>query len=592
MAAFFVFICIFTEILSIMGKVTVKFVQQNYIKREVMIPMRDGVRLYTAVYEPVGAGERPVIMIRTPFPLNPYGKTFCRDLRTYMSVFTENRYIIVFQNVRGRFMSEGEFVDVRPLEGPVNEATDTYDTAEWLICNLNTNGSIGVKGMSYPGFYATMAALSGHPAVKAVSPQAPVTDWFMGDDAHISGIPQLPLYPFGASFFRPRKAKTIAWPRPVVALPEGNLYDAFLGMGNRPFEPLRDKLPFIDQMLNHPTYDEFWKRRNAASNLNGKLPPFLVVAGFYDAEDCYGPFEVYRTLKEQVPDTDVFLCAGPWYHGAWKHSKYSFIGDVYFTEWSAEHFRESIEYPFFAYYLEGKGSLPSSVSILPSGETMPKGGRHIVNSRPDWEYMASWPPVNKEPRLFLSNGYKLSAKVPGTAQEWSFVSDPAHPVPYTGGVLESFSREAFVADQRFASRRSDVLTFKGPVIKEAIKVEGVVNVVLWLSVDRPDADIVVKLIDRRPDGYQLPVRFQAMPLRFRESFSAPQPAEPGKLYRLEIKMNDIAHIFMPGHRIMLQIQGSMFPLLALPQEKKPVKISLASINSAECFVSIPVCRSL
>ena len=272
-----------------MVRVTVRFVQENYRKREVMVPMRDGVRLYTAVYEPVEAGERPVIMIRTPFPLNPYGKTFSKDLRSFMQYFTAARYIIVFQNVRGRFMSEGEFMDVRPFEGPVNEATDTYDTAEWLIANCRTNGSIGVKGMSYPGFYATMAALSGHPAIKAVSPQAPVTDWFMGDDAHISGITQLPLYPFGISFFKPRNKQSIVWPKPVVPYPEGDLYDAFLEKGPSLFEAVRDKLPFIDQMLQHPNYDEFWQKRNAAANLTkenapgGKFPPCLVVAGFYDA---------------------------------------------------------------------------------------------------------------------------------------------------------------------------------------------------------------------------------------------------------------------------------------------------------------------
>lgn len=582
-----------------MGKVTVKFVQENYRKREEMVPMRDGVRLYTAVYEPVEAGERPVIMIRTPFPLNPYGKTFTRDLRTFMSHFTEHRYIIVFQNVRGRFMSEGDFEDVRPYSpDTINEATDTYDTAEWLIRNLNTNGSIGVKGMSYPGFYATMASLSGHPALKAVSPQAPVTDWFMGDDAHISGITQLPLYPFGISFFKPRNKQSIVWPKPVVPYPEGDLYDAFLEKGPSLFEAVRDKLPFVDRMLQHPNYDEFWQNRNAAANLTkenapgGKFPPCLVVAGFYDAEDCYGPFEVYRTLKAQAPETEAFLCAGPWYHGAWKHSWYSFLGDVHFTEWSAEHFREWIEFPFFSYYLEGKGSLPSRVSILPSGETMAAGGKHTVNSRPGWEYMESWPPAGREQWLFLSEGNKLTEEPPRKVLEWSFVSDPARPVPYTGGLLEHFSREAFVADQRFAARRTDVLTFSGPLIKEAVKVEGSVSVNLWLSVDRPDADIVVKLIDRRPDGYQLPVRFQAMPLRYRDSFEHPQPAVPGKLYHLGIRLNDIAHVFMPGHRIMLQIQGSMFPLLALPQEKKPVKISLASMNSAECFVSIPVCKNL
>lgn len=553
-------------------RVTVKFVRDNYIKREVMVPMRDGVRLYTAVYEPV-EGERPVIMIRTPFPLNPYGKTFTKDLRTYMNLFAVARYIIVFQNVRGRFMSEGEFVDIRPLGGQADEATDTYDTAQWLLDNCRTNGCIGVKGVSYPGFYATMASLSGHPAVKAVSPQAPVTDWFMGDDAHISGITQLPLYPFGLSFFKPRKAKSISWPKPVVPYPEGDLYDAYMEKGSGLFDAVKDKLPFINQMQEHPDYDAFWQNRNAAANLTkenapgGKFPAFLVVAGFYDAEDCYGPFEVFNRLKTQTPDTEVFLCAGPWYHGAWKKSWYRNIGNVWFSPWSAEYFREQVEFPFFEHYLNGKQELPAIVCILPSGETMPDadaaGSRKhsVVNARPDWQKMDSWPPKGREVVFNLPEG--------------SFTSDPSRSVPYTDGILESFSREAFVADQRFASRRPDVYVYFTEKLREPLKVYGKVTVKLSLTVDQPDADIIVKLIDVRPDGYQLPVRIGAKPLRYRNSFSVPEQAEPGKEYQLTIELTDIAHHFMPGHMLMVQIQGTMFPLLELPAIKDPVNIHIA-----------------
>ena len=553
-------------------RVTVKFVRDNYIKREVMVPMRDGVRLYTAVYEPV-EGERPVIMIRTPFPLNPYGKTFTKDLRTYMNLFAVARYIIVFQNVRGRFMSEGEFVDIRPLGGQADEATDTYDTAQWLLDNCRTNGCIGVKGVSYPGFYATMASLSGHPAVKAVSPQAPVTDWFMGDDAHISGITQLPLYPFGLSFFKPRKAKSISWPKPVVPYPEGDLYDAYMEKGSGLFDAVKDKLPFINQMQEHPDYDAFWQKRNAAASLvkenvpGGKFPAFLVVAGFYDAEDCYGPFEVFNRLKTQTPDTEVFLCAGPWYHGAWKKSWYRNIGNVWFSPWSAEYFREQVEFPFFEHYLNGKLELPAKVCILPSGETMPDadaaGSRKhsVVNARPDWQKMDSWPPKGREVVFNLPEG--------------SFTSDPSRSVPYTDGILESFSREAFVADQRFASRRPDVYVYFTEKLREPLKVYGKVTVKLSLTVDQPDADIIVKLIDVRPDGYQLPVRIGAKPLRYRNSFSVPEQAEPGKEYQLTIELTDIAHHFMPGHMLMVQIQGTMFPLLELPAIKDPVNIHIA-----------------
>lgn len=551
-------------------RVTVKYLKENYAKREVMVPMRDGTRLYTAIYEPV-SGVHPVIMTRTPFPLNPYGKTFSKDLRTYMSLFAAARYVIVFQNVRGCFMSEGEFVNVRPFGGTVDEATDTYDTIEWLLANCRTNGKVGVKGTSYPGFYASAAALSGHPALKAVSPQAPVTDWYMGDDAHLSGITQLPLYPFGASFFRPRKSPGGRWPKPICVPCREDLYDAFMEDDGRPMEKLRTRLPFVDEMLQHPDYDEFWQSRNVTLSLRpenvkgGRLPAFLVVAGLFDAEDCYGPFETYRSLLEQAPDTDVFMCAAPWYHGAWKKKGYENIGEAWFTPRSSEHFMEEVEFPFFEYFISGGVKLPSRVNVLPSGETLPVGAR-IPDSasgrilRPEWEHHGQWPPKGKELRLELPCG--------------EFYSNPQRAVPYTGGRLSHFSKEAFVADQHFASRRPDVYVFSSDELDAPLKVYGKVVVNVYVSIDRPDADIIVKLIDVRPDGYQLPIRIGARPIRYRNSFSKPEPAEPGKVYQLTVELTDIAHHFMPGHRVMIHIQGTMFPLLELPAIRETVRIMI------------------
>lgn len=582
-------------------KLTVKWVAEHYRKREVMVPMRDGVRLYTAIYEPAGiaggrvAAEahaaRPVIMIRTPFPLNPYGKTFTRDLRGFMSLFAQNEYIIVYQNVRGRFMSEGEFENVRPYNPKAHsgsaapnitdEATDTFDTAEWLLANCRTNGSIGVKGMSYPGFYATMAALSGHPSIKAVSPQAPVTDWFMGDDAHIGGIFQFPTFLFGASFFRPRKALTNRWPKAIVE-PEGDLYDYFLDKGPKLLEKFRDKIPFFGDILDHPTYDEFWQDRNPLKHIKDGIPPMLVVGGFFDAEDSYGAFETYKKVKEQAPGTELYLCAGPWYHGAWKKKGYEALGDLHFTPGSAEYFREEVEYPFFARYLEGKGSGPESkVSILPSGETMP-GNRQ----RPQWEHYEQWPPKNE------NKGIPILYK---GIDKFEFRFDPEHPVPYTADVLENFTREVFVADQRFASRRPDVLTFKTPVLSDVLKVEGPVSIELTLQSDGPvpDIDVIVKLIDCRPDGYQVPVRIGARPLRFRNSFTEAAAAENnGEPFTFKIELTDIAHHFQPGHRVMVQVQTSIFPLLALPKAGKPQSISLIINPGNPSGISLPVCKNL
>ena len=601
-------------------KLTVKWIAEHYRKREAMVPMRDGVRLYTAIYEPAGGAggsvsaeaqrenvpqeahaARPVIMIRTPFPLNPYGKTFTRDLRGFMSLFAQNEYIIVYQNVRGRFMSEGEFENVRPIgqQGKAsNDATDTYDTVEWLLNNCHTNGNIGVKGMSYPGFYATVAALCGHPAIKAVSPQAPVTDWFIGDDAHINGIFQLPTYLFGASFFRPRSGQSIRWPAPLVN-PYGDLYDYFLAKGPNLLEPLRNKLPFFGDILDHPTYDDFWKSRNPLNHLTDNLPAMLVVGGWFDAEDAYGAFETYRRIKNESPSTELYLCAGPWYHGAWKKQGYDSLGDLHLTPGSAEYFREEVEYPFFSRYLQGKGSGPASkVTVLPSGETMAvpyvRSRKSAANGiqRPEWRHYSQWPPEHKKLKLFLDLGNSLSTH-PGDESGYfgyPLHFDPQHPVPYTGETLENFTREAFVSDQRFAARRPDVLTFRTPVLKDDLKVEGPVKVMLHFESHTPrtDMDIVVKLIDQRPDGYQIPVRIGAKPLRFRNSMEAPTPVDSQESVELEIELTDIAHHFRPGHRLMLHIQASMFPLLALPKTGLPEEIFLRISLAASSSITLPV----
>ena len=602
------------------SRITVKWIAEHYRKREAMVPMRDGVRLYTAIYEPAGIaggavgagtqrenvpqdaqGGRPVILIRTPFPLNPYGKTFTRDLRGFMSLFAQNEYIIVYQNVRGRFMSEGEFENVRPVGQSgksIDDATDTFDTVEWLLKNCHTNGNIGVKGMSYPGFYATVAALCGHPAIKAVSPQAPVTDWFIGDDAHINGIFQLPTYLFGVSFFRPRKGLSIRWPAPLVKT-DGDLYDYFLEQGPNLLESLRDRLPFFGDILDHPTYDEFWKSRNPLNQLPDKLPAMLVVGGWFDAEDSYGAFETYRKIKAKSPATEMYLCAGPWYHGAWKKSGYEALGDLHFTSGSAEYFREAIEYPFFAKYLEGKGSGPQSkVSVLPSGETMAlpyvRSRKSAANGiqRPEWRHYSQWPPEHKDLKLFLdlSNSFSMRPRSESGYFGYALHYDPQHPVPYTGETLEYFTREAFVSDQRFAARRPDVLTFRTPVLKEEMKVEGQVKLTLHLDsyTPRTDMDIIVKLIDQRPDGYQIPVRIGAKPLRFRNSMTSPTPVDSQESVKLEIELTDVAHHFRPGHRLLLHIQASMFPLLALPKTGLPEEIFLRIGQDTPSSITLPI----
>lgn len=544
---------------------TLKWLTAHYTKREAMVPMRDGVALYTAIYEPTDDRPRPVILERTPYPLNPYGKTFARDLRSRLDEFVRAGYIIVLQNVRGTFMSEGTFENVRPFRPSkqgleTDEASDAYDTAEWLLTHCRTNGSIGVKGVSYPGFYASLAALSGHPAIKAVSPQAPVTDWFLGDDAHLGGAFQYAMYSFGASFFRPRLKRTNRWPKGVAGT-DGDLYDYFLEKGlSGSLDDLRGKVDFVDEMTAHPAYDAWWRDRNPALQFRNVRPAVLVVGGWYDGEDCFGTFETYRRLKEQSPDTDLFLAAGPWYHGAWKKKGYAALGPAYFGHGSAEYFLEHIEYPFFAYYLEGKGDPGARVRILPSAETCPgqSTGHH-------WEEYAAWPPAAEHRRLYLGNGRKLTPKAGN--EGYAYLSDPERPVPYLAQTGTGWDRAAQVADQRFAARRTDVLTFTGPVLTEALKAEGTVRVHLALSMDTDDADFVVKLVDHRPDGVRMLLRAGVRPARFRGGFARPEPVRPGEMFVMEMDLNDIAHSFQPGHRVEVQVQSSWFPLIAMSPQK-------------------------
>ena len=547
------------------SNITLKWLTTHYTKHEVMIPMRDGVALYAAVYEPVDDRLHPVILERTPYPLNPYGKTFAKDLRTRLDRFVQAGYIIVLQNVRGTFMSEGQFENIRPFRADkqgveTDEASDAYDTAEWLLAHCRTNGAIGVKGISYPGFYASMAALSAHPAIKAVSPQAPVTDWFLGDDAHLGGAFQYAMYSFGASFFRPRQKQTIRWPK-SVADTGGDLYDYFLEKGlSGSLDDLRGKVDFVDEMTAHPSYDAWWQERNVTRHFKAIRPAVLVVGGWFDGEDCFGTFETYRRMQEQSPETELYLAAGPWFHGAWKRKGYRTLGPADFGPGSAEYFLEKIEFPFFAYYLEGQGDPGARVQILPSAETVP--GRTTGHQ---WEEYGTWPPKTGMLRLYLGAGRKLTEKA--GEDTFAYVSDPAHPVPYMALTGCGWDRAAQVEDQRFASRRTDVLTFSGPVLEREMKVEGRIRVHLNLSMDTDDADFVVKIIDRRPDGVQMLLRAGVLPARFRKDFSCPEPVTPGEPFALDWELNDIAHCFLPGHRLMVQVQSSWFPLIAMSPQK-------------------------
>lgn len=564
MSKFLTYILLIITLISCTSETVIdqQWLEQNYTKKEAMVQMRDSVSLYTSVYEPIGATDRPVLIVRTPYSCAPYGSGWKGDLTEYMQEFLKNDYIIVFQDVRGRYMSEGEYLNIRPYirqkaSNEIDEASDTYDTIEWILQNTDNNGSVGVTGMSYPGFYATMAALSGHPALKAVSPQAPILDWFKGDDVHHNGALMLmDIYSFAPYMFK--KHENPVQEDHGLASPIGeDAYEWFLQMKtpSNLTAALPDTLKFWNEILHHPHYDSYWMDRSLEYDLHAILPAILVVGGAYDTDDCYGALNTYRLIRQNSPDTDLHFVYGPWTHGGWHHADYEGLGDVKFTKGISEDFMRDIEYPFFRYYLEGKGSKPKPVYAIASGSD-------------SWQKMDVWPSSEMTLKpLYLTNDSSLSFDESSyESSVSSYVSDPDNPVPF----MEDASRRDnsyMVADQRFASERADVLSFVSHVQEDVLKLQGPVKVDMNLSVSTDDADLVVKLVDVYPDGYQMLIRGDVFPVRYREGFNAPKPATPGEVMNIQFTMNDVAHWVQPGHRLMVQIQSSWFPLVNMNPQK-------------------------
>ena len=558
------------------------WLSQNYSKQEVLIPMRDGKKLFTTIYAPISAAEQhPILIVRTPYSVAPYGKSFSPRLyTTHWINYVKEGYILVMQDVRGRYMSEGDFVDVRPFieqkktNADVDEASDAYDAIDWLVKNVPANnGNVGVFGISYPGFYSTMAALSGHPALKAVSPQAPVTDWFMGDDFHHHGAFALgDGFSFYYTFGKPRPGPTTT-PEKNFEFPEKDNYHFYLKQGAlKNFKKyLGDSIKFWNDLMSHPNYDAWWKARDARRACKNIQPAMLEVGGTFDAEDCFGAWNLFKAIKVQSPQTTNKLVMGPWFHGGWQRSNGSYLGNIRFGSKTSVYYQETIELPFFNYYLKNKGDgnkLPN-VTVFFSGENV-------------WRTFENWPPKNvvNTPLFFLEN-QQLSPAQPAQAVSSSkYISDPKKPVPYTEDVHLIRTKEYMDDDQRFAARRSDVLVFEGSPLKEEITVAGPLMVELKVSISTTDADFVVKLIDVFPDnfsydtsycckgvkieaemaGYQMLVRGDIMRGKFRTNFDSPEAFVPGKMETVRFSVPDVAHTFQKGHRVMVQVQSSWFPL--------------------------------
>lgn len=561
------------------------WMRENYTKKEVMIPMRDGVKLYTCIYIPKDQSPtHPVIMQRTPYSCAPYGEAFAPFHLSYKINYLREEYIYVLQDVRGRWMSEGVFVDVRPFNPAkktnkdIDEASDTYDTIDWLIKNLNNdNGRVGVFGVSYPGFYSTMAALSGHPALKAVSPQAPVTDWFAGDDFHHNGAFFInDAFAFYSSFGKPRPQPTTAGPS-GYPYPTQDNYKFYLEAGSLAniAKMMGDSIAFWKDLYAHPNYDAWWKARNVRNFLTDVQPAILVVGGTFDAEDCFGAWNTYKAIETQSKKTDNKLVMGPWYHGQWSSHDGTYMGNIRFGSNTAYWYQENIEFPFFQHYLKGEEKPDiAEATVFFTGEN-------------NWKQLPQWPPADMQPTpVYLQPRGVLAFSKPAVANAYSaYTSDPAKPVPYTEDVHFNRTISYMNDDQRFAARRQDVLVFQTDTLQESITLGGPVVADLKVSISTTDADFVVKVIDVFPDnfsygepeaavahqryvsstypmgGYQMLVRGEVIRGKFRNSLEKPEPFKPGQSTTVKFTLPDIAHTFQKGHRIMIQIQSSWFPLV-------------------------------
>jgi uncharacterized protein len=607
------------------------YIKSHYSKREVMIPMRDGVKLFACIYEPKDTKQKyPIMFDRTPYSVGPYGPNSYKSSLGPDELFAREGYIFVYQDVRGRYMSEGEYEDVRPYipnktGNQVDETSDTYDTVDWLIKNVpNNNGRVGVYGISYPGFYTSMAGIDGHPAITAISPQAPVSDWFHGDDMNHNGALFLAQnYNFFAYFGQQHPTLTgsndYVKPFPWGTQDGYKFYLQMGGLGKSGAlyqEKLGMRMKFWDQMSQHPNYDQFWKERNIFPNLKNIHAAVMTVGGWYDDEDLFGALGTYQSIENQNPGIFNVLVMGPWFHGGWARSDGDWLGTAYFGSKTGVYYREHFELPFFNYFLKDKGDISQikEINVFDTG----------VNQ---WRDLSTWSSPDSrayviclEPNATISFGDGVNGKCPPTGRPRpdrtgggasgnvasrsllydEYTSDPMNPVPYTQKITLNYPRDFMTEDQRFAAARPDVLVYQSDPLTEDLTVAGSIKPELFVSSSGTDSDFIVKLIDLFPDdylypetgnklpngqpervrpplnsaacvfdpgGYEMLLRAEPFPARFRNSFERPAPLIPNTPTRISFVMPNIVHTFKKGHRIMVQIQSTWFPLVARNPQK-------------------------
>ncbi|HLJ27322.1 MAG TPA: CocE/NonD family hydrolase [Candidatus Angelobacter sp.] len=600
------------------------YVKAHYTKYEYRIPMRDGKKLFTSVYVPKDASQAyPILIDRTPYSVGPYGEDEYKKQIGPSDEFEKAGYIVVYQDVRGRYMSEGDFlemhphIDVKKSSKDVDESSDMYDTIEFLLKHVpNNNGKVGIWGISYPGFYTSASIVDSHPALKAASPQAPMTDLFFSDDAYHGGAFMLAAN-FG--FYSSFKPFTEPGPPPKTPVPfdfgTPDGYAFYLQAGslselNKRYLKEGNSL-FTDQMI-HTTYDNYWTARDLSRHMKNVKCAVMTVGGWFDAEDLSGPFKTFHAIDQFNPGIPNSLVVGPWVHGGWARNDGERLGDVQFWAKTSEFFRARIQFPFFEYYLKGKGTGLPKAYVFETGTNV-------------WRQYDAWPPSQAKARmLYLHAGGKLSFEPPAENESADeYVSDPAHPVPFIDYIATAVPQRYMTDDQRFASRRTDVLSYQTEPLEEDVTIAGPVSPKLKVASTGTDSDFVVKLIDVYPDdypdnetadpskrvtgpppvrmgGFQQLLRGEPMRAKFRKSWEKPSPLEPGKMTEVNFTMPDVNHTFRKGHRIMVQIQSSWFPLVdrnpqtftdipnAKPEDFKKATEQVFHKRSAESGVEVLV----
>ena len=560
------------------------YVKAHYTKYEFRIPMRDGKRLFTAVYAPKDTSEpHPFLMNRTPYSVGPYGEDqYPRHLGP-SDEFEKSGYIFVYQDVRGRWMSEGDFIEMRPhidqKKSPqdVDDSSDTYDTIEFLLHHVpNNNGKAGIWGISYPGFYTSASIIDSHPALVAASPQAPMTDLFLGDDSYHGGAFMLSANFGFYVFFKPQTEPQAPHPTFDFDFGTPDSYKFYLNAGslaNLEKTYLKGANWLYTDQQSHDTYDSYWQSRDLSRHMKNVKCAVLVVGGWYDAEDLSGPYKTFNAISKFNPGTPTTLVEGPWVHGGWARNDGDHLGDIQFNAKTSEFFCQDVQFPFFELYLKGKGEAQPKAVVFETGTNV-------------WRTFDSWPPRAATPKtLYFHSGGKLSFDPPTElSSSDSYLSDPAHPVPFVGYTTNTVPQRYMVDDQRFAAARPDVLVYQTEPLEEDVTIAGPISPKLRIASTGSDSDFDVKLIDVYPEdypnpdesgrpnkrvidtpplfmgGYQQLLRGEPMRAKFRNSWEKPEALTPGKQTEVDFTMPDLFHTFRRGHRIMVQVQSSWFPL--------------------------------